>query len=86
MRLQDQEDILPTETVVKIMVLYGWNNVFNEVTENFKEKSDDIKVVVNTKIWFTGDRGKSMGEWGWEAKGSREKVKMGKGGNMQLCS
>lgn len=37
---------------------------FNEETENFKEKSDDIKVVVNTKIWFTGDRGKSMGEWG----------------------
>lgn len=44
-----------------------------EETDNFKEIFDYMEVIFSTKIWFTGDRRKSMGVWEWEVKGFREK-------------
>lgn len=69
MRLQDQEDILPVETIVKSILILGetmlslWLLLFyDEGTENFKENFNNMNDVFSTKIWLTRGRGKLMGE------------------------
>lgn len=68
MRLQDQEDILLVESIVKSILIRGetmlllWLLLFyDEETENFKENFNNIKAIFSTKIWFTRGRGKLMG-------------------------
>lgn len=68
MRLQDQEDILLVETIVKSILILGeimllWLLLlYDEETENLKEIFNNMKDIFSTKIWFTRGRGKLMGK------------------------